>query len=206
MSMTKSWAGCVIVLVWACIGKHWVEAAESPQGQTEVPDLDWKLMVPVQERARYKPGPPPPIHDYLGGRFNRGSMGGPVDESSADCMGVAAQFGGCLPSNSQMSTENVNQSLDGRMVRLKGYVVPMEVGADGKVTEFFLVSYVGACIHVPPPPPNQMVYVKTGRKFDVGSMYDAYAVTGILHTHSRTNGRLAAAYSLDVRKVEHMKQ
>ena len=50
-------------------------------------------------------------------------------------------------------------------VRIPGYMVPLE-DENMKVTEFLLVPYVGACVHVPPPPPNQMVYVKMeeGRK------------------------------------------
>ena len=43
---------------------------------------------------------------------------------------------------------------DGKRVRIPGYIVP--IGFDGVgVKEFLLVPYVGACIHVPPPPPNQ---------------------------------------------------
>lgn len=47
--------------------------------------------------------------------------------------------------------------LDGQQVRIPGFMVPLEDGADG-VTEFLLVPTYGACIHTPPPPPNQIVY------------------------------------------------
>ena len=59
----------------------------------------------------------------------------------------------------------VNAQLDGRKVRLPGYVVPLEEGAAG-VSEFLLVPYFGACIHTPPPPANQIVHVlpKQGAK------------------------------------------
>jgi hypothetical protein len=53
------------------------------------------------------------------------------------------------------------RQLDGRAVRLPGYVVPLDDFADA-VTEFLLVPYFGACIHMPPPPPNQMVHVTVG--------------------------------------------
>ena len=53
----------------------------------------------------------------------------------------------------------VVKELDGQDVRMPGYLLPLEI-TDGKVTEFLLVPYVGACIHVPPPPPNQIVHVK----------------------------------------------
>jgi hypothetical protein len=54
------------------------------------------------------------------------------------------------------------RALDGRAVRIPGYVVPLDDFAES-VTEFLLVPYFGACIHTPPPPPNQMVHVKVGR-------------------------------------------
>jgi uncharacterized protein len=54
------------------------------------------------------------------------------------------------------------QALNGKRVRVPGFMVPLEDGADG-VDEFLLVPYFGACIHTPPPPPNQMVYVKMNR-------------------------------------------
>lgn len=50
-------------------------------------------------------------------------------------------------------------SLDGTVVKVPGFIVPLEDWASS-VTEFLLVPYVGACIHTPPPPPNQMVYVQ----------------------------------------------
>ena len=49
--------------------------------------------------------------------------------------------------------------LDGKMVKVPGFTVPLEDWASSAV-EFLLVPYVGACVHVPPPPPNQLVYIE----------------------------------------------
>jgi uncharacterized protein len=49
--------------------------------------------------------------------------------------------------------------LDGHNVRIPGFMVPLEDNQN-EVTEFLLVPTPQACIHVPPPPPNQMVLVK----------------------------------------------
>ena len=51
------------------------------------------------------------------------------------------------------------RQLQGKRVSIPGFMVPLEDDAQ-EVTEFLLVPYAGACIHVPPPPPNQMVYVQ----------------------------------------------
>jgi hypothetical protein len=60
----------------------------------------------------------------------------------------------------QVGTFNTVGALDGTKVRIPGYIVPLEADDQGRLTEFFLVPFLGACIHVPPPPPNQIVYVK----------------------------------------------
>lgn len=62
------------------------------------------------------------------------------------------------------------QQLDGKQVKIPGFMVPLEDN-ERKVTEFLLVPSPQACIHVPPPPPNQMVYVvmKKGVEAAVGA-------------------------------------
>ena len=44
------------------------------------------------------------------------------------------------------------------------------------------MPYVGACIHVPPPPPNQIVHVKSDRVKDLkrGGLFDPVWVTGLI--------------------------
>lgn len=57
-------------------------------------------------------------------------------------------------------------ALDGQRVRIPGFMVPLE-DEQKLVTEFLLVPSPQACIHVPPPPPNQMVHVKIPKGVDV---------------------------------------
>jgi hypothetical protein len=52
----------------------------------------------------------------------------------------------------------VEPSLDGKRIRIPGFIVPLEV-AHHQITEFLLVPYFGGCIHVPPPPSNQIIHV-----------------------------------------------
>ena len=72
----------------------------------------------------------------------------------------------------------------------------------GLLSEFFLVPYFGACIHVPPPPPNQIVYVKMRSGAGLRSIEDALWVTGTLHIASKTTSLGAASYTLDGEKLE----
>lgn len=73
----------------------------------------------------------------------------------------------------------LNSALDGQLVRLPGYLLPLEFS--GKmVTEFLLVPWVGACIHTPPPPPNQIVHVKADKAFEMAGVFTPVWVTGKL--------------------------
>jgi hypothetical protein len=105
----------------------------------------------------------------------------------------------------QVMNFGVNARLADQEVRIPGFIVPLELDDAGKVTEFFLVPYFGACIHVPPPPPNQMVYVVMDRGISLDSMYAAYWITGKMSTKSRTTALGAAAYVLAGTKAEEYK-
>lgn len=73
----------------------------------------------------------------------------------------------------------INPLLDGQHVRLPGYLLPLDM-AGRKVTEFLLVPWVGACIHTPPPPPNQIVHVRPDVPYEVNGMFEPVWVTGKL--------------------------
>ena len=77
----------------------------------------------------------------------------------------------------------VVEALNGQSVSLPGFVVPLE-GDSEVITEFLLVPYFGACIHVPPPPPNQIVHVTVKGGVPIESLYDAIVVTGVIGTET----------------------
>ncbi|MEM0950345.1 MAG: DUF3299 domain-containing protein [Pseudomonadota bacterium] len=70
-----------------------------------------------------------------------------------------------------------NLGVVGNTVRLPGYLLPLEI-VDGKAVEFLLVPVVGACIHVPPPPPNQIVHVQYPQGYPIVGYYDAVWISG----------------------------
>ena len=77
----------------------------------------------------------------------------------------------------------VVKELDGQTVKIPGFVVPLE-GDDELVTEFLLVPYFGACVHVPPPPSNQIIHVTFKKGAPASSMYDPIWVTGKIATET----------------------
>jgi hypothetical protein len=138
-------------------------------------DLDWRELLPEGERAHFTAVAPPPVHDYRG-------EGGPPAVQAQDF--------------------NVNKSLEGATVRLPGFIVPLEAVKNGGVGEFLLVPYFGSCIHVPPPPPNQIVYVHVSKRAGIESIYEAYWITGKLHLQTKTTRLGSTAYELSADKIE----
>jgi hypothetical protein len=98
---------------------------------------------------------------------------------------------------------------------MPGFVLPIEY--DGtKVTEFLLVPWVGACIHTPPPPPNQIVHVivEEGSARESGGMYEPVWVTGDMFTKATVRnlylkdgaGDISIGYTLTASLVERYKR
>ncbi len=69
--------------------------------------------------------------------------------------------------------------LQGQNVKMPGFALPLEFSDKG-VTEFLLVPYLGACIHTPPPPPNQIVLVRLTEPYQLDDIYTPVVITGRL--------------------------
>ena len=91
--------------------------------------------------------------------------------------------------------------LDGQQVRLPGFVVPLDF-EDTETSEFLLVPYFGACIHVPPPPSNQIVYVKTVAGYPLEELFDPVWVTGEIRTQAHLNELGDAGYTMQATIIE----
>lgn len=90
----------------------------------------------------------------------------------------------------------VREDLDGQQIKLPGFIVPVEAD-DEETTGFLLVPYYGACIHVPPPPANQTVYVVTeAGKGTAPELFDVIWVTGTMSVNRVANDIAEAGYTL----------
>ncbi|WP_301721616.1 DUF3299 domain-containing protein [Pseudidiomarina terrestris] len=91
-------------------------------------------------------------------------------------------------------------ALDGQKVRIPGFVVQLQA-EDSKVTEFLLVPYEGACIHVPPPPPNQVLLVTYPEGYPIRQAFNPVWVEGTIKVE-RADGELAVVgYQLEAATV-----
>jgi hypothetical protein len=92
-------------------------------------------------------------------------------------------------------------ALHGTYVRMPGYAIPLDQ-ANGRTYSFLLVPFYGACIHEPPPPANQIVYVAVPAGTVIRNAFDVVWATGTMSAR-RTGTRLATAgYGIRADKVE----
>lgn len=107
---------------------------------------------------------------------------------------------GTQPAATQIGTFHVVEELNGKTVRIPGFMVPFDINQMNEVKEFLLVPYFGACIHVPPPPPNQIIYVVSEEAVPFG--WEPVWLEGVLATSRNMNSLGNAAYTLTLSKLE----
>jgi hypothetical protein len=94
------------------------------------------------------------------------------------------------------------EEMDGQRIRIAGFVVPLDTDGE-KIGEFILVPYFGACVHSPPPPPNQTIYVQTEPDGEYrGELFDAVWVSGTMRVESTTSDVADSGYRLEATKIE----
>ncbi|WP_245578356.1 DUF3299 domain-containing protein [Marinobacterium litorale] len=100
-----------------------------------------------------------------------------------------------------LASAPVVSELDGRMVKIPGFVVPLS-GEDQRIDRFFLVPYFGACIHTPPPPSNQIIDTHFEPGTQIESLYDAVWITGELTVDTYQHELGTAGYRLEAYRIE----
>lgn len=89
----------------------------------------------------------------------------------------------------------VVEELHDQLVSIRGFVVPLEWEQDS-IREFLFVPWFGACIHVPPPPQNQIIHVTVTDAITETEMFYPQILTGRLRTEEVGVAIAAAGYSM----------
>ena len=145
----------------------------------DVRELNWSELIPADA-----PPPPPPVA---------------VHDLSQLANALEAEAG---PAATQQSpSAPVVKALDGQEVKLPGYIVPLDVTDEGRVTEFLLVPYFGVCIHVPPPPSNQLVHVRSELGVLMDALYQPFWVEGPLKVEHTSSELADAGYQIEASKI-----
>lgn len=183
-------AGALAVAL--CLVQAWANAAGVIAAEAPL-ELKWHQLVPPVL------APPKAPKAFFGSRpVDLGQVpddGTPAPPPKAEGAWMS------LPTKREGAPAPVVDSLNGKRVHIGGYVVPLDFEAT-KVKEFLLVPFVGACIHVPPPPANQIIYVKAAQGFEVQGSFDPVWVTGTLNVSQTFTGLAETGYSLEAEKVE----
>lgn len=151
----------------------------------EPPETDWLALMPASDQKALEAMPE-------------------IDHNTPESAGAFTSKGGLknpkgLPAV-MYSTKTV-AAMDGKTIRIGGYPVPLETDAKGRSTLFFLVPYPGACIHVPPPPPNQLILVRYPKGLKLDDIYTPLWAIGILKIEHVSNDLADAAYAMEANKV-----
>ena len=151
-----------------------------------LPETDWLELMPLQDQKALE-AMPEISHDS------------PEGDGSFNSQGGLKQQDKNLPA--VMYSSKTVGALNGQSIRIGGYPVPLESDSRGRSTLFFLVPYPGACIHVPPPPPNQILLVRYPEGIALDDIYAPLWVEGVLKIEAVSNDLADAAYALDASRV-----
>jgi hypothetical protein len=95
----------------------------------------------------------------------------------------------------------LNEDLNGAYIKMPGFIIPFDTSATG-VTNFMLVPYVGACLHTPPPPANQLVMVNAATPWPGDQLWDPVWVTGTMRTQLQSTKLGQTGYSISADDME----
>jgi len=119
-----------------------------------------------------------------------------------------------LDSQEKMSLKDVlistgvRREFVNKKIKIAGYVVPLEYNDKHELTAFFFAPYFGACTHVPPPSPNQLIYVRSPQGIKIKDIFNPFWLTGILHIETTETEETVlgiSSYSLNALNISEYK-
>lgn len=153
---------------------------------TDYTEIEWIQLMPAEDLQALL-NPPDFLADIEDGS-NKDSFES-LDTLSATDQ-TAKRFEQALKST------RVMQAFDNARIRLPGFIVPLASDEQQRVTQFFIVPYFGACLHMPPPPPNQIIYSESKVGIELMTLQDAYWFEGTLLTDQTEMKQGSSAYTL----------
>ena len=142
--------------------------------------MDWDVLIPKDWE---------PLHDFKSLNFN--------GMSDSDPRAIAALR------KLQKAWKNapLNPAIQNEKIVISGFIVPLDSSDSSTIEEFLLVPYFGACIHVPPPPSNQVIHVVPAQPLKGFQMMDPVTVTGDLSPSRIDTPYGSAGYEMQAKTV-----
>ena len=154
--------------------------------------IEWTDLIP-QEDLDALLNPPSYLDDIEDGSFE--------DQISSQVQNSIAAASDDRYQQALVSTRVVTE-MNNQSVRIPGFIVPLEFDDDQTITQFFLVPFFGACIHVPPPPPNQIIFVDFPQGLKLEALYEPFWISGLLQASLMENELATAAYRMKMQEYE----
>lgn len=154
--------------------------------QLERRDIQWSQLLPEHEKhilSEYQVKQPQTVSDLTEQILRSIEASSDQDYQSA-----------------MRSTQTV-ADFDGSAISIPGFAVPVEFHADQTPSLIFIVPYYGACIHFPPPPPNQIIFARLSPGFELPALTEAYLFYGLLNQGLYEDPLGTSAYELRVTKI-----
>lgn len=154
--------------------------------------IEWIALLPPEDWQTLL-NPPSYIDEVVDGSIE--------DQIASQVQGSMAAAYDDAYQKALVSTDIV-EAMDGAKIRIPGFIVPVEFDDNQRVTQFFLVPYFGACLHLPPPPPNQIIYVKYPKGLNQQVLEQPFWISGELSASIVNNDIATAAYSMQMVHAE----
>ncbi|WP_415355224.1 DUF3299 domain-containing protein [Halioglobus sp. Uisw_031] len=167
-------------------------AAQNEDEEQQFETIVWPDLIP-EDVLEILMNPPAYISET-----EDGSIEDQIDSNIKNAIATASDD----PYQQALISTEVRPEMNGLMIRLPGFVVPLEFNEDQVITQFFLVPYFGACLHMPPPPPNQIVLVDAPRGLTVEELSTPLWISGKLSTQVTENDMAMSTYSLQMMDYE----
>ncbi|MAR90303.1 MAG: hypothetical protein CML06_05395 [Pseudomonadales bacterium] len=188
---------CMILFLSACDPAPPDSGAAADSGAqsavaVEYRQVEWTELMPEEDLAALL-SPPEEIMNI--------PDGSEMDQISSQMSNAIAQANDSRYQQALTSTKVV-ADFNNQHISIPGFIVPLDFNDKQMTTRFFLVPYFGACIHVPPPPPNQIILVDYPAGIKVDELYDPFQVSGLLKTSLFQHEMATSSYHLDAKVIE----
>ena len=184
------WAG--LLHLASEVSGAWAQSdVASPEVEAEFKTVEWVDLIP------------PEVLEIL---LNPPSYIAEIEDGSAEDQ-IASQMKNTLAEEEEdayrraLASTDVNPAMNGQKIRIPGFVVPLEFDEDQTISQFFLVPYFGACLHMPPPPPNQIILVDAPDGVQMSALYEPFWLEGEVSTVVTENDMAKSAYAMQLHKL-----
>lgn len=191
--LTSVVCACYVALAALTMGQiNVAHAADTP----EYEEIDWVALMPEDDLSALMNRP----------EFLNDIADGSAQDSVDDFTSQMLEDEQAQRYQSALTSTRVIEAFNGKAVRIPGFIVPLEQNENQEATTFFIVPYFGACLHMPPPPPNQILFVEFEEGIEIENLYDPFWFEGTIAIEHHESALGTSAYSLNLDHFEYYEE